>query len=230
MISSAKHVEVVQAEFAHHRDQPAAADFVARDQRVDIADHLHRFAHVGSDHRQQVFVHFAGASQAQQRNEQTLVPDLPAFRRLADPAHVHQMRRAGEQRDDAAVHEGRRHDHKVVQVAGAFPRIVGDVDIAFLHVGDREHLQEMPDRRGHRVDVPRRSGHRLGQHPPAQVEHAGGDVARLPRRGAERGPHQRLALLLDHREQPVPHDLHIDFGDVATAAHAKPSSMMISPP
>ena len=134
----AQHIQIAQRELAHHRDQPPAANFVARDQRVDVADHLHRLAHIGADHRQQVLVHLARARQAQQRDEQAFMVDLPSLRGLPDAAHIDQMRRAGEQRDDASVHEGRRHHHEIVEMPGALPRIVGDVDIAFLHLRDRE--------------------------------------------------------------------------------------------
>ncbi len=225
----AQHIEIAQREFAHHRHQPAAADLVARDQRIDIADHLHRLANIGADHRQQVLVHLAGTREPQQRDEQTLVVDLPAFRRLADAAHIDQMRRAGEQRHDAPVHEGRRHHDQIVEMAGALPRIVGDVDIAFLHLGDREHVEEMPDRTRHGVDVTRRAGDRLRQHPALQVEHAGGDVAGLARRGAEGGAHQGLCLLLHHGQQTVPHDLEFDLRDVP-ARHASISSITMSSP
>ncbi len=168
----AQRLDLGQPEFAHHRNEAAAADIVAGDQRVDVAHHLDRFAHIGADHRQQVLVHFAGAHQAQQRNEQAFMPDLASFRRLPDTAHVDQMGGAGEQRDDPAVHEGGRDDHQVVQMPGALPGIVGDVDITFLHVLDGKHFEEMPDGGRHRVDVPRCAGHRLRQHPALQVEHA----------------------------------------------------------
>src|SRR5207344_1697145 len=46
---------------------------------------------------------------------------------------------------------------------------------------------------------------------------------------AERRPHQRLRLLLHHREEAVPHDLQFDLRDIA-AGHAPVSSMTISPP
>ncbi len=133
-----QHIQIVQPEFAHHRHQPPAADVVAGDQGVDVADDLHRFAHIRAYHRQQVFVHHPRACQAQQRNEQAFVPNLPSLRCLSDPAHVDQMRGAGEQRNDPAIHERRRNDHQVVQMPGALPRIVGDVDITFLHVLHRE--------------------------------------------------------------------------------------------
>ena len=70
----------------------------------------------------------------------------------------------------------------------------------------------MSDRFGHRVDVTGRSRHRLRQHLAVTIENAGGQIAGLPDAGAERGSHQRFRLLLDDRDQPVPHDLVVDFG------------------
>ncbi len=229
MISSPSWSRSCQAEFLHHRHQAAAADLVAGDQRIDVADHLHRLAYIGADHRQQVLVHLAGAGQAHQRYEQALVVDLPAFRCLADAAHIDQVRGAGEQRDDGVVDEGGGDHDQVVQVAGALPGIVGDVNIARLHLRHRERLQEVADRAGHGVDVAGRAGDGLGQHAALQVEHAGGDVAGLARRGAEGGAHQGLALLLHHRQQSVPHDLQLDLADGAPG-HAAISSMTISRP
>ncbi len=40
-------VEMLQPELVHHGDQAPAADLVAGNLRVDVADHLHRLAHVG---------------------------------------------------------------------------------------------------------------------------------------------------------------------------------------
>ena len=63
------------------------------------------------------------------------MPDLPALGGLADAAHVDQVRRAGEDRDQAAAEEGGGDDDEVVEVAGSLPGIVGDEDVAFDHAG-----------------------------------------------------------------------------------------------
>jgi hypothetical protein len=44
---------------------------------------------------------------------------------------------------DSRPLERRRDDGDVVQVAGAFPRVVGDVDIAFEHVLTPDAADEM---------------------------------------------------------------------------------------
>ncbi len=89
------------------------------------------------------------------------------------------------------------------------PGIIGDVMVARPHGRERVGLQKMPDRIRHRIHVSRRAGHRLRQHPAAIVEHAGGEIARLTHRCAERGANERLRLLFDDRNQPAPHDLRV---------------------
>jgi hypothetical protein len=68
----------------------------------------------------------------------------------------------------------RRRDHgDVVQVAGAFPRIVGDVDIAFKHVLRADAADEVTNRLRHCIDVARRAGDGLRQHLSRHVIDAG---------------------------------------------------------
>ena len=98
------------------------ADAVAADQRVDVALDLHRLAHVGADDAHHALVHHAFAHQRQQRQEQAFVEDLPAVRRLPQPADVDDVRGAGEQRHQLALVEGGRGDDDVVEMAGALPR------------------------------------------------------------------------------------------------------------
>ena len=105
-------------------------------------------------------------------------------------------------------------------MAGAHPRIVGDVDVAFVHAVDGEMPQKMLHRFGHGVDVTRSAGHRLGKHPPSGIEHTRREIAALAHDGAEGGAHQRLRLLLHHGNEAVPHDLHADGFKRACFAHA----------
>ena len=95
-------------------------------------------------------------------------------------------------------------------MAGALPGIVGDVDVAFENVLRTDVVDEMADRFGHGVDMAGRAGDRLGQHAAFAVEHPGGQIARLAHAGRKGGAHQGAGLFLDHRDQPVPHDLHVD--------------------
>ncbi len=139
--------------------------------------------------------------------------DLPPVGRLAEAADVDHVRGAGEQRHQLAVVEGGRGDDDVVEMAGALPRIVGDVGIARLHRLDRELADEVDDAARHRVHVARRAGDGLGQHPAFEVEHAGRDVAGLARAGREGGAHQGAGLLLDDGEQAVPHHLQANIAE-----------------
>ena len=118
-----------------------------------------------------------------------------------------------------AVLEAGRGDDEVVEMAGAHPGIVGDVGVARLHRLDREMRDEVLDRLRHRIDVARRAGHRLRQHAALEVEHAGREVAAFAHDRAEGGAQQHLRLLLDHGDQPVPHDLQIDQARAARLIH-----------
>ena len=111
----------------------------------------------------------------------------------------------------AAVMEGGRDDCQVVQMAGAEPGVVGDVVVARAHRRGGKFLQEVTDDFGHGVDVAGRAGHCLRHHAAVQVEDAGRQVARFPHRGGEGGADHDLRLLLDHRDQAVPHDLPMDL-------------------
>src|SRR5262249_2224884 len=62
-----------------------------------------------------------------------------------------------------------------------------------------------------------RAGDGLRQHLSARIEHACREVAGFAHRCREGGPEKGQRLFLDHRDQPVPHDLHADFTNVAHA-------------
>ena len=215
-----KRREVLQAVFVHHRQQPFAAGVVAGGERVEVADHHARLAHIGPHHLQKPFVDPPRLGERHERHEQALLIDLPGIGSLAEAADIDHMAGGGEQRHDAPVAEGRRHDREVVQVARAFPGIVGDENIALAHGLRGKFLDEMADRERHRVDMAGRAGHRLGKHPPGEVEDARRYVAGLARRGRKRRPHQRLRLLLHHRKQPVPH--HLMAHGIECSGHAVP--------
>ena len=203
----AEFVEIGNAVLGHHVGQPLLADHVAADQGVDIAFHLDRLAYIGADDAHHAFVDPALPHERQQRQEQAFVEHLAAVGRLAEAADIDHVRGAGEERDQLAVVEGGRGDHDVVEMAGALPGIVGHIGVARLHGLDRELADEMDDAACHRVDVARRAGDGLRQHAAFEIEHAGGDVAGLARTGRECRPDQCPGLLLDDREQTVPHHL-----------------------
>src|SRR4029079_3996970 len=107
-----------------------------------------------------------------QRDVETLLVDLAGIDGHAAAADIDDVAGRGEERDHLAAPEGRRDEGEVVQVAGALPRIVGQEDVAFLHGGGGEAVEEVVDGARHRVDVAGRAGHGLRQHGAAQVEYA----------------------------------------------------------
>ena len=60
-----------------------------------------------------------------------------------DAADVDQMAGTGKQRDHAPLVKGRRRQHKIIEVSGAHPRVVGDVYIAWFHRISGKVAQEM---------------------------------------------------------------------------------------
>jgi len=100
--------------------------------------------------------------------------------------------------------------HKVVEMAGSHPRVIGDVGVARPHGFEREMADEVVDRLRHRVDVSGRPGDGLRQHSALEIEHAGRKIAALAHDRAEGRADEHLCLLLDHGDQPVPHDLQVD--------------------
>ena len=179
----AQAVEVVDAELVHHLDQAAAADLVAGRQRVDVADHLDRLAHVGGDDVDQQ----SGRPCLRARSASAGcrgLPRRPGARRR--PCRGRRCRRRGRCEANSATILPRR-KVGVTKVKSCrwpvpFHGSLVMIDVALLHRLRREAVEEVIDRAGHRVDVARRAGHGLGQHRAREVEHAGGEVARLARR------------------------------------------------
>ena len=204
-------VEIGDLELVHHLDQPPAAFVVARRARVDVALDLQRLAHIGAHDAQQILVHAPLASERHDRNGQPLLEHLAAVRPHAEAADIDDMDRVGEQPDRLAAVKGRRDDGDVVQMPGGQPRIVGDVMVAGLHLGQRIDVEEMLHRIGHRVHVSRGAGDGLRQHAAVAVEHAGRKIAGLAHRGAERRAQHGLRLLLDDGDQTAPHDLAVNL-------------------
>ena len=218
-------VEMLEAELVHHGDQALAADLVAGDLRIDVADHLDRLAHVGPDDVDQPLVHLAAIDDLGDRDVEPFLVDLLGLADDAAAADIDDVQGAGEQADRLAAPEGRRDDDDVVQMAGALPRIVDDEGVALVHLGDRHLVEHMAGAHRHRIDMARRAGDGLGQHAALGVVDAGREIARLARRGAEGGAHQRLRLLLDDGDQAVPHHLVFDAAQrmVRTRAHCAAS-------
>ena len=212
-------IKMLQAELVHHGDQPFAADLVAGNFRVDVADHLHRLAHIGGDDVDQPLVHLALVDDLGDGQVKPFLVDLLRRAHDATAADIDHVQRAGEQPDRRATAEGRRHDHDVVEMASALPGVVDDEGVAVIHLRKRHLVEHVAHAHRHRVDVARRAGDGLGQHAALRVVDAGRQVARLARRGAEGGAHQGLRLLLDDGDQAVPHHLVFDAAQRMVASH-----------
>ena len=75
--------------------------------------------------------------------------------------------------------ERRSDNGNVVQMPGAFPRIVGDVHIAFKNMVRPYAPDEVLYGLGHAVHMTGCSGHGLGQHATLRVVYAGRQIAGL---------------------------------------------------
>ena len=92
----------------------------------------------------------------------------------------------------------RGHDHKIKQMPGAHPGVVGHQHIARDKALQWEPFQEMSHCDSHRVDVPGRARDGLGQHASVSVVDTGREVTRFPRHRSKCGAQQGLGLLFDH--------------------------------
>ena len=200
-------LDVVEAQLVEHVVQALDAGVVAGGQRVDVTHHLVGLADVGSDHRDQVAVEAASLGQLHHRYEQPLLVDLRGVGPEAPAADVHHVGGGAEVGDQPVGPEHGGDHGDVVEVAGALPGVVGEVDVAGVYAMGADPLDEVIDRRGHGVDVAGRAGDGLGHHPAFRVEDPGRQVPGLTHAGAEGGAHQAEGLLLHHRDQPVPHHL-----------------------
>ena len=215
-------VELLDVELRHHALQPVRAGVVGGGERKNVADHLLGLAHVGADELEQRVIGLAAPEQVQNGDGHPLLEDLARVRPETPPADVHHVAGIGKQPHQPVAVEGRRNHRNVVQVPRGEPRVVGDEHVARLHGVHRVPGDEVPDALGHGVDVTRRAGNGLRQHPAAAVEHAGGEVARLPDAGGKGRAHQGLRLLLDHGYEAVPHDVPVDGGQRGGGAHVVP--------
>ena len=216
----AQRVDAVHVELVQHLHQPLGAGVVAGTEGVDIPLQLDRGARARADEVEEGLVrHAAGFEAADDGDEEPFLEHRTPFGSHAEAADIDDMRGIGKQPDDLALAEGGGDDGEVVQMPGRQPGIIGDVVLPGLHGVRREFLQEMPDAFGHGVHMAGRAGHGLRQHPPLQVEDACGEIAGFAHRGAEGRADHGLRLFLDHRDQAVPLDLALDFGEGTGLLH-----------
>jgi len=204
--------QVGEGVFGEHGREAALADAVAGGERVDVADDLVGFADVLAQERDERVVDAAPVEEAHDGDLDAFLVERVAVGAEAAAADVDDMGGAGEEAHVAALMEGGGDDGDVVEVAGAHPGVVGDVDVAFGHRFGADDADEMGDGVGHGVDVSGRAGDGLGEHLAFRVVDAGGEVAGLAHGGREGGADEGLGLLLDHGDEAVPHDLAGDGG------------------
>ena len=182
---------------------------IAGGQGIQVSHDLVGFADVVADQVQKIGVDLARVGEAHDGDEDPLLVDLVRVGTEAAAADIHDVGRAGEERHQRAVAERGRDEGEVVQVAGALPGIVGEVDVAAPHGGLADRRDEVADGFRHGVHVAGRARHGLRQHVAIGVEHASRQIARLAHGGREGRPDQCDGLFFDHRYEPVPHDLEL---------------------
>ena len=211
--------DAVLPELVQHLPQPFAADVVAGGERVHIALGLHRLTSVRAHHVEQCPVHLSALGELHEREVDPLGVDVLRIRTVADAADVDEVAGAREDRHEAAAMKARRRHHEVVEVAGALPWIVGEVDVAVRHRLQGKGGDEVVHRLRHGIDVSGRSGDCLREHSPLQIEDTRGEIAALAHHRGEGGAQQGLRLLLHHREKAIPHDLHVYAVNRSMLAH-----------
>ena len=159
------------------------ADLVAGGQRVDVADQLIRLAHIAPDDPHQRRIYLARIGELHDRQVDPFFVDARRIRAKAASADVDDMRGAGKKPDQLAAVKGRRDHGDVMQMAGALPRVVGDIDVTLEDVLPPDAPDEMRHRVGHGVDVAGRAGDRLRQHLTVGVIDASREIPRLAHRG-----------------------------------------------
>ncbi len=199
--------EIPEAELAEHLGKPRDPRLVAGGERVDVALEFGRPARIGAEEGEERLIPRPLGETAEDRDEEPLLEHRAPLGPHAEPADVDDVRRVGEEGDEAALMKGGAHHGEVVEMAGGEPGVVGDEVIPLAHRLGGIGAEEVADAFRHRVDMPRRAGHRLGDHPSVGGEDPRREIARLAHRGAEGGADHRLRLFLDHGDEPVPHHL-----------------------
>ena len=69
---TAEPVETDDRELVHHFAQPAAGQIITGSERMQVADHLHRFAHIRGNDVDHRLIDFAGMGKSHQRNIEPL--------------------------------------------------------------------------------------------------------------------------------------------------------------
>ena len=202
-------------------DEVVDGGLVTYREAVDVADDLIGLRTVA--HGDEVVVELASLDPLQDRDSHAFLVHLTGLGAgsMADVDDVAVDEEADNDVSRRITEDGL--DGDVVEVAGALPRIVGDVDVAWIDAFRTDVVDEVADRGRHRVHMAGGAGDGLGDHSALPVEHAGRQVTGLADRRREGGTDQGEGLFLDDRDEPVPHHLVVEF---ACGVHeALPSSM-----
>src|SRR5579884_2261989 len=186
------------------------ADPVARDLRLDVAEHHIAHPHVGADQGDEVLVEPAAAVEPQGRDLQPLVVDLAHAHRVTGPPDVRTVADGADEPHQRAPPEHRRDDREIVEVARAHPRVVGHEHIA---VGERvagKRPQQVPDRERQRQVEHGHRSRRVRDRVRVGVQELAPEVLGLPDDRAERGAPDRDPAFLGDVDEAAPHDLERD--------------------
>ena len=214
--------DVVHVELGEHLDETSPARFVRCRKSMDVTDDLVFFAHIDADDVHQVVVEFASVGPLHDRDSEAFFVDLACLGPIPSAADIDHMGGGSEESDEFVLDEHWRGHGDVVEVAGALPRIVREIDVTGVDAFGPDVVDEVGHCSRHRVDMAGCAGHGLGDHAALAVEDACGQVASFSHRCAERGADQGHGLFFEDRDKPVPHNLKVDF----LLAHAASPSLM----
>ena len=194
----------------HELDQSGGADIIPGSLRVDITNHWIRRAHIGAQNLDQFLVGSALIEEFRDRDEEAFFVDRAGVGREPDSSDVEHMARVAKIPDERVIEKHRRDHREVVEMPRRLLGIVGDQHIAWSKGFSREDGQKVMDAGCHRVDMAGCSGNRLSNHVAAGIEDARRKITGFADNRREARSHQRRGLLVDDRDQPIPHDFQSD--------------------
>ncbi len=162
-------------------------DFIAGCERIDVADDLMAFAHIVSQDIDEVLVDHTALGKFHDRHENAFFINFVRIRAEAASANIDHVGRTGKEASQLALAEAGRHDREVMQMASAFPWVVGDIDVALVDVFATYIVDEVADRFRHGIDVAGGTGNSLRDHEACPVEDTCRKVAGFTHAGAEGG-------------------------------------------
>jgi hypothetical protein len=167
-------------------------------------------AHVLGQQREQVLVGDACAEQLHRRDLDALLEDLARMQRVLGAADVADMADRTDETDQAAVAEHRGEHRDIEEMAGAEPRIVGDQHVA-RHQRLGRVLRQERLHGSRQAEIEHRHGaRRVHQRLALGVEQLAGEILCFRDDQREGRADHREPHLVDHGDEPAPHDLQRD--------------------